>query len=98
MKIKKIEDKVFKVLQQRPETRSDDFVLVFWVFNEFNENAVYMPFDYVMANHVELCLPSFHSITRARRKIFENHPELKPKKITKYRAEKEEEFKEYSRT
>ena len=96
MKIKKVEQKVLKVLEERPETRSDDFILIYYVYKEYLDISVFR-FSSVMLHHNDLELPSFHSITRARRKIFEKFPELKPKKVTKFRAEKEEEFKEYAR-
>ena len=54
-------------------------------------------FSEIMLNHNDYGLPSFESITRARRKLFEKYPNLKPKLITKIRKEKEEGFKDYAR-
>ena len=51
-----------------------------------------------MLNHKKYGFPSFGSVTRARRKIFEKHPELKPTETTKRRKKAEEEYKEYSKS
>ena len=91
------EEVVERVLRQHEDTRSDDFVLIYRVFKEINENAVIRePFHYVMLNHKEYKLPAISSIMRARRKVFEKYPYLKPKKITKLRKVKEREYKEYA--
>ena len=93
-----LQNKVLLVLEKYEETRSDDFKLYFHVCRAINENVAIMDrFSYVMLNHKELGFPSFESVTRCRRKIFEKYPNLKPKKVTKFREEKEEEFKEYAR-
>lgn len=98
MKISRIEDIVYQVLEKYPDTRSDDFILIIRVYMAIKENSVVRnSFLDIMFNHKEYELPSFHTISRARRKIFEKHPELKPKQITKKRKEAEEEYVEYSR-
>lgn len=97
MKIKNVEKIVFQVLQDIPETRSDDFLLIYWSFYKFgNEDVRFLPFGTIMHYHKDLGLPSMHSITRARRKVFKEHPELKPKKVTDLRAEQEQQFREYA--
>ena len=74
-------------------------MLIYRVFKEINENAVIRePFYHVMLNHKEYKLPAIASIMRARRKIYEKFPYLKPKKATKSRKAKEKIYKEYSRT
>lgn len=98
MKPKEIENKVLEVLKKIPETRSDDFLLIYHTFKKFYEPVDMCKFGYVMLHHKALELPSMHSITRTRRKIFEKYPYLKPDKATEKREEKEVEFKEYSRT
>lgn len=97
MKIKKVEKIVFQVLKDIPETRSDDFLLIYWTFRQFKD-VQDLCFEDVMYNHKTLGLPSMHSITRARRRIFKEHPELKPKKVTELRAEQEKEFREYAKS
>ena len=95
----KLEDIVKEVLENHVESRSDDFVLICRVYQKTNENCVIRElFIHTMLNHKEYNLPSFESITRCRRKVFEKHPELKPYSTTKKRKELEEDYKEYSRT
>lgn len=99
MKISRIEDIVYQVLEKYPDARSDDFILIVRVYMAIKENSVVRnSFLDIMFNHKEYGLPSFHTITRTRRKVFEKHPELKPEKITKKREELEIEYKEYSKT
>lgn len=99
MIFKKTEEIVKDVLIKFPETRSDDFLLIFAVYREINFNLAIMDrFSEVMINHSRYKLPSFHTITRARRKIFEKYPELRPEKVTRKRKELEEDYKEYART
>lgn len=90
---------VKKALTLYKDSRSDDFVLICRVFQLINENAVIRePFYHVMLNHKEYKLPAISSIMRARRKIFEYHPELKPKKASKLRKRREKEYIEYSKS
>ncbi len=98
MEFGELQNKVLLVLTRFEETRSDDFKLYFHVCRSINENVAIMDrFSYVMLNHKELGFPSFESVTRCRRKVFELYPNLKPEKVTKFRKEKEEEFREYSK-
>lgn len=105
MKLKNLESMVLKILQRYEATRSDDFVLIYAVYREIaihKEICFNMPltdsFCDMMMNHKKYGFPSFESVTRTRRKIFETYPELKPKKITKERKKAEEEYKEYSKS
>lgn len=105
MELERTEDIVLKVLQKYEQTRSDDFVLIYAVYREMAVNAEILfnipltdSFSDMMLNHKKYRFPSFESVTRTRRKIFETHPELKPKKITKERKKAEEEYKEYSKS
>ena len=93
------EEVVERVLRFHEDSRSDDFVLIYRVFKEINENAVIRePFHHVMLNHKDYKFPAIASIMRARRKIYEKYPYLKTKKVTNLRKVKEKKYKEYSRT
>ena len=84
MEFGELQNKVLLVLTRFEETRSDDFKLYFHVCRSINENVAIMDrFSYVMLNHKELGFPSFESVTRCRRKVFELYPNLKPEKVTK---------------
>ena len=90
MKHKNLESMVLKIMQRYEATRSDDFVLIYTVYREMEINAEIIfnipftdSFSDMMLNHKKYGFPSFESVTRTRRKIFETHPELKPKKSLK---------------
>ena len=94
-KICKIEPLVYVALQEQPETRGDNFKLYLAVLDHFINLG--MSIEAVFAHHVELGIPSLESITRARRKLQEKHPELRNEAADKVRKEEEKEFIEYSR-
>ena len=97
-KLNKIEPIVKKVLEEYPDSRSSDDVLIFRVYKEINEDVMIRElFCEVLLNRKQYNLPSYKSIERCRRKIFEKYPELKPEKVTKFRKQKEEEYKEYAK-
>lgn len=100
MKNKKIELEliVHGVLVKSREARNDNFILVNMVYDELNPSTGSKTFDYVMKNHKWLSLPSFESITRARRKLQAEYPQLKGDKQTLAARKKEEyDFIDYSR-
>ena len=86
----RIMDKVEKLLRKYPELRDDDLYLFATVCYNTNKNIWYMPFGKVIKHHKELKLPSYESVTRARRKLQESIPELRGKRYTeRQRAERE---------
>lgn len=97
-KLSKTENVVYQILKEKPETREDDFKLIYEVYTTLNNTVNYLKFDIVMNDHKRFGLPSFHTISRTRRKLFERYPELKLKGITEQRKEAEEEYKEYARS
>lgn len=98
MRIKKVENIVLSVMQSKPETRENDFKLTYYAFeNIIGASVDTKTFGELMLNNVEYGLPSLHSITRSRRKLFQKYPELKPDKATEKRKELEEEYREYAR-
>lgn len=99
MNLYTVEEKVEYVLREYEDARKDDFILIYRVFKEVNENAVIRnPFYHIMLNHNQYGFPAIASIMRARRKVYEKYPEIKPEKVSKKRKEKVEEYKEYSRS
>ena len=90
---------VEQVLRNYEDARADDYILIYRVFAQINENAVIrLPFHEIMINHAAYKLPAIATVMRARRKIFEKYPYLKPEKVTRLREKKIEEYKEYSRS
>ena len=90
MKIRKVEKIVNSILEEKPETRLNDNILILEYIKR-TEKVEKESFERVMQN----TSISFESITRARRNIQKNKPYLKNKIINNFRQEKEKEYKEY---
>lgn len=84
---------VENVLRNHPDARDDDFRLYGWVCKETNPEIMDMPFKKVMWLSNSFDLPSYETITRQRRKLQEQIPELRGKKY-KIRQERQSEYKE----
>lgn len=95
MRIRDLENVVSEVLEKYPSTRNDNFFLINEVYKSLgvdtNNNMAFL-----LRNHLFYKLPSFESITRARRKVLEKKPYLKGNEDI--RKEMEIEYREYSRT
>lgn len=86
------------VLENVPESRNNDGLLVSKVLERINPIVKGLKFNFVLEHRNELNLPSFESITRTRRLLQSNHIELKADNVvSESRACLEEEFKAYSR-
>lgn len=96
MELLKTTKLVENAILEYPETRSNDFELVFKVYEKIKPEIKYIRFEKVIKNHIKYGLPTFESITRARRKILEKHPELRDAKATKRRLKEQEKYLEYS--
>lgn len=95
-RLKKIETVVEKILEIRDEARESDDLLYVYVCEYFHRGASSMSFkEFFFARNKTAC-PNFASVTRARRKVFEKRPELKPKKITECREAMEEVYRDYA--
>lgn len=90
-----LENIVYTVLLKNKQTRKDDFILVLEVIREYCPSLIEMKIKDIMLEHKELGLPSFESITRARRKVQKGHPELIDKDAKKIRKELQKEYKNY---
>lgn len=95
--MRKLENIVRHALEESREARDDDFLLIFKVYKAINESVIYKDFRQVMRDHVQYRLPSFESITRARRKVQKETPELRSSKRTKeIRAIEQDAFRDYA--
>lgn len=91
-KIKQVEPLVYQVLDEQPETRSDDYLLLLEVLKTFVNSEISL--ESIFKNHVILGLPSLETITRCRRKLQERFSYLRANE--QIRASEEEEFREYA--
>jgi len=90
-----LENVVYKVLLNNKKARKDDFILILEVIREYCPVLLEYKFEIVFLEHKELGLPSFESITRARRKLQKLYPFLLDNETKKKREELEKEYKNY---
>lgn len=79
------------MLKKYPEVRDDDMRLFACVCKALCPELMKQPFAQVIWYHSENNLPSYESITRCRRKLQEEHPELRGKKYLQ-RQERQSEY------
>ena len=90
MSIRKVEKIVNSILEEKPETRTNDNILIL-EYMKRTEKIEKESFERVMQN-TEI---SFESITRARRNIQRMKPYLKNSVVSEFRREKEAEYSKY---
>ena len=84
-------DLIYRYLQQDEQTRDSDTKLYMRICAHLNAPAIHMPFCDVIGNLKELGLPSIETVTRLRRKVQAEHPEVRAsEKVTQWREVKEE--------
>lgn len=96
MKISNLKDMVENALMLKPKARVDDNLLICIIYNKLGLN-IKMPFIYLMEAANKGNYPTFESITRARRKVLEEHPEWRDEKVDLARKQKQEEYIEFAR-
>ena len=93
MEIKQIQSVVKKVLIIDEKSRKNDNHLICETMRRMGFN-VERSFKDVMNDNLT---PSFESITRARRKVQQEHPNLKDNFVAQLRVQQEEIYREFSR-
>lgn len=93
MEIKQIQNVVKKVLIVDELSRKNDNHLICETMRRMGFN-IERSFKDVMNDNLT---PSFESITRARRKVQQEHPNLKDNYVAQLRFQREEMFREFSR-
>lgn len=96
MTLESMEKVVLQVLEESLYARQDDYVLMYLVCEKINPEILKKPLNIALYNHNELGLPNFDTITRARRKIQANRPDLKIEKTAKNRRKREQMYKKYA--
>ena len=107
MEIIKLYDLVKKLLQEKEELRGDDDLLYlsvirivhpYWNNGRTTTNIENVTIGEFFNSRKSAKLPTFESVTRCRRKVQEERPDLKPcKKIQEARTKREEEFYNWSK-
>ena len=94
--LKNIEDVVEKILDMRKDTRENDDLLYLCTCEYFYRGVSSMTVKDFFKSRKNLSCPNFASVVRARRKIFEKRPELKPKEMTRIREDATAEYISYA--
>lgn len=83
-RLNKLEPLVKKVLEEYPDTRNDDDILIFRVYKEINEDAMIRElFCEILLNRKKYNLPSYKSIERCRRKLQATYEHLQAEEKVK---------------
>lgn len=90
-RIAKYEEIVLPILIQREDTRGDDKKLYYHVLQKLGFDTS-VPLSMFLFNPE---YPNWESITRVRRRLQEQHPELIPENVKKRREDAEDDFLEY---
>lgn len=98
MKLIKVEEAVEKVLRENPETRKDDFLLIYCTYEELGYVKGMQSFATTLKKAKKRGYTSFESITRSRRKLQKEYPELVDEEAKKARLEKVSNYIEFSRS
>jgi len=85
---------VKQLLEEKPITRKDDFILYGFVLKHYGID-LNMTLGKFLQSHNKLGVPSFKSIERARRTIQAENPELVDFTTYSFRMEEEEKYKEH---
>lgn len=94
-KLRTTEDYVLAVLKRNKRARKDDFILYGGVLKEMGISLKLTLAEF-LANAKQDNVPSFETVTRCRRHIQEQMPELKDENITLIRQETVYDFVEYN--
>lgn len=103
MNLNTLEDKVEYILDNVPDTRDNNELLVAYIRKcilrtKFNVKLSDFNAEQVPYLCIKYKLPTVESITRARRKVVERRVDLKPSKVVQaFRKEQEETYREYAR-
>jgi len=96
----KVTQKIVKqVLIESEGARNSDAYLYYLVIERLHRGVSNKPFKEVIFNLHEMGLPLYDTVTRARRKIQEQNPELRgDDRVALRRRENEEIFRDYARS
>ncbi len=93
--ITKTKDIVTSILERTPKARDNDAMLICLVYNRLGHNWT-ESFGNIMALVSDGTLPSFETITRVRRKVQEERPDLCGE-VKQLRNELQEEYKQLAK-
>lgn len=93
---RKLENLIIRILMEDEESRNSDNRLYVAVIDSIVSNGSSMSLKDVFLNQKKLGIPPFESISRCRRRVQSDYPELRGNdNIVNARRQKETEFKDY---
>lgn len=95
--LKTVMERVEHILEECEETRKDDWTLYGAYLDQYTDVDKEITIGQIILEHKLMELPSFASITRARRKVQERRPELKDCETAVKREEAEGEYREFAK-
>ena len=96
-RIQHVTETVRIILENHPETRSNDNALFIKVVERVNKELIYLPIVELLMNTEQCNVPRFESVRRARQKLQAMHPELRASEaVQEARAENEVIVREYA--
>lgn len=95
-RLQKIEHIVERILELKEDARKSDDILYLYTCEYFYRGAMNMSIKVFFNSRDSLGIPTYESVSRVRRKIFGERPELKPKEVTKLREEMEDVYRDYA--
>ena len=95
-KLQTMEKLVLQMLEEYPQTRQDDYILMLKVCEKINPDILNKPFQLVMKTH-HFFMPNWETVTRCRRKIQAKRPDLVAPVTARRRQKEEAEYREYAR-
>lgn len=91
-----IHNTVLHILLSEPQTRNSDLLLYIEYLKRINQDLLMQPFLFTFTDKT---LPKFESVSRIRRKCFEEFPDLKADKEIEYGREVLEQiYRKYAHT
>ena len=97
MKIEKTADLVREALIRNRRARTDDFILYGSVLKTLGVDLANTTLYDFLATAKKLKMPALESVPRARRKLFEQEPELADPETQFYRQQEQGNYKNFSR-
>ena len=94
-KLKDLEKVIKPILEEKPQTRDDDYLLYAELIAKYVPKALEYPARTFLQYHNELNLPNIKSVERARRKLQAKYPELASERAKK-RAEQQAVYVDYA--
>lgn len=89
-----IQDRVERLLKAKPQDRNSDFALILDYIDTYCVDSEEITLKEALKHAKDFNVPSFESITRARRKVQELHPELRAdEKVQDARKELQNSFR-----